>query len=159
MTIDPGISLRLQFLARVMRKECSHLASTDQRLFSEPFTTERASQLETHPELAERTEAFVGRFGRLQDTLGDKFLPALLAALGETPGAVIDNLDRAERLELIVSADEWMTMRKLRNQMVHEYVEDMALLASALQTAHEFVPVLTQAADKLMAEIERRNWV
>lgn len=159
MTIDPGISLRLQFLARVIRKECSHLASTDQRLFSEPFTTERASQLETHPELAERTEAFVGRFGRLQDTLGDKFLPALLAALGETPGAVIDNLDRAERLELIVSADEWMTMRKLRNQMVHEYVEDMALLASALQTAHEFVPVLTQTAGKLIAEIERRNWV
>jgi uncharacterized protein with HEPN domain len=152
------MGLRLQFLVRVVRKECGHLAATDQRLFGDPFTPERARQLETDPDLAERVEAFVGRFGRLQDTLGDKLLPALLIALGETPAAVIDNLDRAERLELIVSADEWMTMRKLRNQMVHEYVEDMAVLASALQTGHDFVPVLINAANKLIAEIEQRNW-
>lgn len=158
MTIDPGIALRLQFLMRVVRKECQHLATTDQRLFGEPFTPERASQLETNPDLAERVEAFVGRFGRLQDTLGDKLLPVLLVALGETPAAAIDNLDRAERLGLIVSADEWLTMRKLRNQMVHEYVEDLAVLASALQTGHDFIPLLTNAANNLIAEIEQRNW-
>jgi hypothetical protein len=158
MTIDSRIVLRLQFLMRVVRKECGHLVTTDQRLFGDPFTPERACQLETDPDLAERVEAFVGRFGRLQDTLGDKLLPVLLIALGETPAAAIDNLDRAERLGLIVSADEWMTMRKLRNQMVHEYVEDLAVLASALQTGHDFVPVLTNTANKLIAEIEQRNW-
>lgn len=158
MTLDPKIALRLQFLVRVVRKECQHLATTDQRLFGEPFTPERASRLETDPDLAERVEAFVGRFGRLQDTVGDKLLPVLLVALGETPAAAIDNLDRAERLGLIVSADEWMTMRKLRNQMVHEYVEDLAVLASALQTGHDFVPILTNAANNLMAEIAQRNW-
>lgn len=62
-------------------------------------------------------------------------------------------------MELIVSADEWMTLRKLRNQMVHEYVEDLTVLASALQAGHDFVPVLTNAANNLIAEIERRNWV
>lgn len=158
MTIDPKIALRLQFLMRVVRKECRHLTSTDQRIFGDPFTQERAGRLETDPDLAERVDAFVGRFGRLQDTLGDKLLPVLLVALGETPAAAIDNLDRAERLGLIVSADEWMTLRKLRNQMVHEYVEDLAVLASALQTAHDFVPVLTNAANNLIAEIEQRNW-
>ena len=158
MTIDPKIALRLQFLMRVVRKECQHLATTDQRLFSDPFTPERACQLETDPDLAERVEAFVGRFGRLQDTIGDKLLPVLLVAMGETLAAVIDNLDRAERLGLIVSADEWMTMRKLRNQMVHEYVEDLAVLASALQSGHDFVPVLANAANNLIAEIERRGW-
>lgn len=157
MTVDPGLALRLQFLVRVVRKECAHLAITDQRLFDDPFTVERARQIDCDPDQAEQVDAFVGRFGRLQDTLGDKLLPALLIALGETPAAVIDNLDRAERLELIVSADEWMTMRKLRNQMVHEYVEDPIILASALQAAHEFVPVLTLAADRLIHEIERRN--
>ena len=50
-------------------------------------------------------EAFVGRFGRLQDTLGDKLLPAYLAAEGEFPGTALDNLDRAERLGLLPSAD------------------------------------------------------
>ena len=158
MTATPKVALRLQFLARVVRKECKHLASTDQRLFANPFTRERANQLETDPDLAERVEAFVGRFGRLQDTLGDMLLPTLLVALGEKSSSVIDNLDRAERLGLIKSADEWMSMRNLRNQMVHEYVEDLAILTSALQTGHTFTPVLIAAADAIAEEIGRRGW-
>jgi hypothetical protein len=158
MTPNPKIALRLQFLTRVASKECQHLLSTDQRLFGHPFTHERARQLETDPDLSERVEAFVGRFGRLQDTVGDKLLPMLLAALGETPAAAIDNLDRAERLGLLDSADEWIAMRQLRNQMVHEYVEDLAVLTSALQTGHTFVPTLIAVANKLMAEIDRRGW-
>lgn len=158
MTVEPKITLRLQFLARVVRKECSHLATTDQRLFGGLFTLEQAMRLEEDPDLAERVEAFVGRFGRLQDTVGDKLLPLLLAALGEKPSAAIDNLDRAERLGLLKSADEWMTMRNLRNQMVHEYVEDPVILSSALQTGHAFVPALIATANKICAEIERRGW-
>lgn len=160
MTVEPKVVLRLQFLARVVRKECLHLNATDQRLFgTSPLTLEQATLLEENPALAERVEAFVGRFGRLQDTVGDKLLPLLLDALGEKTSAAIDNLDRAERLELIESADEWMTMRNLRNQMVHEYVEDPVVLTSALQTGHAFVPALIGAANKMIAEIERRGWV
>lgn len=158
MTLQPGIALRLQFLARVVRKECIHLTTTDQRLFGNLFTLEQAARLEADPDLAERVEAFVGRFGRLQDTVGDKLLPLLLDALGEKTSAAIDNLDRAERLEFLHSADEWMTMRNLRNQMVHEYVEDMVVLSSALQTGHAFVPALIATANKMLAEIERRGW-
>jgi hypothetical protein len=64
MTPVAGILLRLQFLARVIRKECAHLAHTDRRLFEAPFSVERAKQLDSDPEMAERVEAFVGRFGR-----------------------------------------------------------------------------------------------
>ncbi len=149
---------RLQFLVRVTRKECLHLSSTVARLFSEPFTVARARQLDVDADLSERVEAFVGRFSRLQDTVGDKMLPALLAALGEQPGAVIDNLDKAERLQLIASADQWIAMRQLRNLMVHEYVEDLTILTSALESGHTFVPALIAAAENLIAEIERRGW-
>ena len=90
--------------------------------------------------------------------MGDKLLPLLLVALGEKTAAAIDNLDRAERLGLISSADEWMTMRNLSNQMVHEYVEDPAVLTSALQSGHTFVPALIAVADKMITEIERRGW-
>jgi hypothetical protein len=159
MTAEAKVVLRLQFLARVVRKECQHLVTTDWRLFESAFTLERAARLEEDQDLAERVEAFVGRFGRLQDTVGDKLLPLLLAALGEKSSAAIDNYDRAERLELINSADEWMTMRNLRNQMVHEYVEDPVVLTSALQTGHAFVPTLIDAANKMVVEIERRGWV
>lgn len=158
MTLDTKKVLRLQFLARVVRKECQHLAITDSRLFKSLFTVAEVALLETDPDLAERVEAFVGRFGRLQDTAGDKLLPQLLAALGEKIASVMDNLDRAERLGLIKSADEWMTMRNLRNQMIHEYVEDPVLLANALQTGHSFVPELIDAAGKMIAEIEQRGW-
>ena len=120
MIQDTKLRLRLQFLSRVVRRECFHLAGTDQRLFDKPFSAERAKQLDSDPEQAERVEAFVGRLGRLQDTIGGKLLPLILIALGETPATMIDNLDRAERLDLIKSTDDWLTMRKLRNQMVHE---------------------------------------
>jgi uncharacterized protein with HEPN domain len=143
-------------LARVISKECQHLTVTDQRLFSQPFNSERAVKLESDIELAERVEAFVGRFARLQDTVGDKMLPVLLIALGENATVVIDNLDRAERLGWIISADTWMTMRNLRNQMIHEYVEDPAVLASALQAGHDFVPELVATAKKMIAEVEQR---
>lgn len=157
MIVEPKIALRLQFLARVVRKECRHLATTDQRLFGSGFNLAHVNQLEADPDLAERVEAFVGRFGRLQDTVGDKLLPLVLLVLGEKVSAAIDNLDRAERLGLITSADDWMAMRNLRNQMVHEYVEDPAVLASALQSGHAFVSALVAAADRILAEIESRG--
>ena len=78
------------------------------------------------PLLAERLDAFVARFGRLQDTVGDKLLPSLLMALAEPVGPAIDNLDKAEKFGWIESTEDWMEMRRLRNQMVHEYIEDVA---------------------------------
>ena len=142
----------------MVTKESRHLLTTDRRLFDQPFTPERAAKLEPVRELAERVDAFVGRFGRLQDTVGDKLLPALLSALGETPGPAIDNLDRAERLGWLDSSDTWMTMRKLRNQMIHEYVEDPIVLANALTTAHGYVRTLTAVAGRLVEEARRRGW-
>lgn len=41
MTLEPKILLRLQFIARVVRKECLHLATTDQRLFAVALTLEQ----------------------------------------------------------------------------------------------------------------------
>ena len=158
MTLTPKTAARLQFLSRVVDKECRHLLSTDRSLFETPFTIDCVKLLESDQELSERVEAFVGRFGRLQDTLGDKLLPVQLIALGETSAAAIDNLDKAERLGLIASTDQWLTMRNLRNQMVNEYIEDPVLFATALQTGHDFVPELVSTANKLIAEIQQRGW-
>lgn len=156
--MTPANLARLRFLARVVGKECRHLETTDRRLFAVPMTAERASTLASDLDLAERVEAFVSRFGRLQDTLADKFLPALLAALGEPLGAQLDNLDRAERLGWIESTDAWLTIRLLRNRMVHEYIEDLTLLASALQSGHDFVASLLRAATAMSHQLDARGW-
>ena len=158
MIAIPQSLARLQFLARVATKEGTHLQSTDQRLFAERFTELRARSLDDDPDLAERVEAFVGRFGRLQDTLADKLLPVLLSALGEKSGAQLDNLDRAERLGFITATESWLAMRQPRNQMVHEYIEDPAILADALQAGHEFVPQLIRAAQVMTDEVKHRGW-
>jgi hypothetical protein len=158
MSLDPALSRRLAFLVRVVRKEARHLSTTDTRLFAAPFTSERAASIADDADLAERVEAFVGRFGRLQDTLGDKLLPHMLLAMGETPGAAIDNLDRAERLGLIESADDWLVLRKLRNPMVHECIEDPVVLADSLRTGHAHVATLIAAKEAMVRDVVRRGW-
>lgn len=158
MTPQVETLTRLRFLARVVGRECKHLRTTDKRLFDHPFSIERARRLDTDADLSERVEAFVARFGRLQDTLGDKLIPLLLRALGESPGAVVDNLDRAERLGWVRSTEEWLGTRRLRNQMVHEYIEDPVVLAAALQAGHGLVDMLVSTADNLLNEIHVRGW-
>jgi len=93
MTVEPKIVLRLQFLTRVVRKECQHLTTTDGACLPTrlPHT---GSSARSRCRVAERVEAFVGRFGRLQDTVATT-TALLLGALGEKTSAAIDNLDRA----------------------------------------------------------------
>jgi hypothetical protein len=155
MKIAASLAARLEFLARVAEKECQHLLDTDGRLFGNLFTVEEAQKIESDPIRAERLDAFVSRFGRLQDTVGDKLLPALLSALAETPGPAIENLDKAEKFGFIESADHWIEMRRLRNQMVHEYIEDLTVLASALRSDHAFVPELVVAARRCVHQARR----
>lgn len=81
----PAERERLLFLSRVVEREAAHLAETDGRLFDVPMTLARALTLPRDGLLAERVDAFVARFARLQDTLGDKLLPALLRWLGSGP--------------------------------------------------------------------------
>ncbi|MBN6743003.1 hypothetical protein JKG47_21440 [Acidithiobacillus sp. MC6.1] len=157
MNIPTPLQERLQFLARVTEREVQHLQSTDASLFAFEFTPERVAKLPADQSLAEQVDAFVSRFGRLQDTVGDKVLPAWREAVGERPGTMADNLDRAERLGLVASSDQWLSLRKLRNRMIHDYIEDPSILADALQTAHMHVPLLTQTADAFLMDLRKRG--
>ncbi len=144
---DDSAQGRLSFLLETAALEAEHLQGTDQRLFAQAFTPERAADLRSDVLLAERVDAFAARFARLQDTLGDKLLPVLLARIGEPVGSVLDNLDRAHRLQLLQQpAENWLAARALRNRMVHEYIRQAALLADAVNAAHEAIPMLLQFA-------------
>jgi hypothetical protein len=52
-----------------------------------------------------------------------------------------------------------MIIRNISNQMIHEYVEDLAILINALQSGHSLVSTLIAGADRMIAEIELRGWV
>ena len=143
MTAPDAARARLAFLLETVVLEAELLQATDQRLFAEAFTPQRAATLRGDALLSERLDAFSARFARLQDTAGDKLLPALLARLGEPVGSVLDNLDKAARLGWLTQPSEhWLAARALRNRMVHEYIRDSALLAQAVNEAHACVPML-----------------
>lgn len=152
------VALRARFLADVVDRECEHLAYTTHRLFpsQKAVTEEQVTEWTQDPELAERLDAFVARFSRLQDTVGDKLIPALLRLTGDRIGPAIDNLALAEKFGWINSADEWMLYRQLRNRMIHEYIEDSAVLADALDAGREYSPQLIAMARALVAETRRR---
>jgi len=156
VTLDIGLRKRLEFLVRVVGREALHLRDTDARLFSQLLAQADMAQVGQDPLLAERLDAFVSRFGRLQDTLADKFLPALLQAMAEPKGTALDDLDRAEKLGWLRSADQWLELRRLRNQMVHAHIEDAAVLFNALQAGHGFVPSLLETARRFMDQASQR---
>jgi hypothetical protein len=133
---------RFRYLLKVAEKEAGHLRLTWNRLKSEQINAEWVERLEVNPDLAERVDAFVARFGRLQDHLGDKCTPELLKQILETPSSAINNLGRMEKLGLISSIEEWVEARNLRNRLVHDYVEDNHEFSSALNRAIELVELL-----------------
>lgn len=147
-------SEKLRFLAETVRAEAALLCLTDGRLFAVTMDAERAGTLRKDVELGERVDAFVARFGRLQDTLADKLLPEILGWLGEATGPAIDNLARAERLGWISDGQGWLDARQLRNRMIHEYVRDPEILAAALSAGHAAVPLLVGSAQTLAALVE-----
>jgi hypothetical protein len=152
----PGTAERIRSLVEVCRLEAQYLQRTDGKLFAAPLTPSVIESLPENDALAERLDAFVARFGRLQDTLGDKLLPAFIRLMEETPGTMIENLDRAERLGLIESADGWATIRKLRNRMIHEYVKNPTELVDSLSAAHEFIPALQASLEAIVRRINAR---
>ena len=137
---------RLWQLLDLVTREDQHLAGVADRLFgasTDDLTAEWLSSLLGTPEGIDRLESFVGKFARMQDTIVDKLLPALLAAAGERRGTALDNLNLAHKLGFVSDPDAWLAMRLLRNRLVHEYVEDLAELAAALQKARGLTRELT----------------
>ena len=155
-------SVRLEFLVRVIRKEIEHLLFAQKCVFLPCFTLDDALLLEQNPEFAMKVEAFSSRFARLQDTVGDKLLPVWLEALNELVGPAIDNFNKAEKLGVLSSVDDWLMVRGLRNQMVHEYheyIESLETLTDALNQTNIGVELLVSCANAIIDDCQKRGFI
>jgi hypothetical protein len=126
----------------IVAKEGRHLSYSWNRLFKQSIDVGWVNNLEANPECAENLEAFVSRFGRMQDTMADKLFPRWLLALAEKPGSQIETLNRAERLGVLANTEQWLEMRNLRNRLVHEYMCDAVKFVEDLALAKEYSLVL-----------------
>ena len=142
-------------LVRVTAKEARYLERTADRLRALNIDLPWVESLEDSDEHSEMLDAFVSRYGRLQDTLGDKLLPALLRAGLEKTGAQLDNLLRAEKLGWMESTQTWIELRELRNRLVHEYMESADDLLDALQQALQGVSILTKTQVRMAAQAQK----
>ena len=103
-------------------------------------------------------EMFVSRFTKLQDSLGNKVLPAILE-LTQEPGdypSFIDKLHRLEKIEAIPSCADWQNFRKIRNQFVHDYPDDADLNAANVNAAYAQAKKLQQVFEHIKTFIARR---
>lgn len=142
---------RLAFLLQLLQREDEHLLAVRQRLFGSKaeVTVDWLDKVLDDSIGVDRLESFSAKFSRMQDTMMDKLMPQLLRASGEIPGTAIDNLNRAEQLGLISSSDNWIAMRRLRNLLVHEYVESSGDMAPALNTAYGFSDEMHSSFDRI----------
>lgn len=73
-------------------------------------------------------DQYIFRFSKLQDMMGNRLFPLTLEALAEpaTDKAFIDILNRLEKLGILDSALDWIQIRKIRNDVAHEYPASFA---------------------------------
>jgi len=74
----------------------------------------------TYEEL-ESFEALTSRFARLSDIIIQKILRLFDVLDLEEPGTVRDRINRAEKKGVVESADDFIQIRILRNEIAHEY--------------------------------------
>lgn len=131
------------------RKEVAHLTYTHRTLFAQPIDLDWVRSLAQREDLSEKIDAFVSRFGRLQDHIGEKLIPRFATLLGSTPKSLLDSLAYAERAGWVESAESFVSARKLRNLLVHEYMSEAELFLEALQTADEATHMLTNIVARI----------
>lgn len=118
-----------------------------------PLTGQQLASLDD--DSIQALDQFVLRFGRLQDAIGARLLPATLAVLQEPyeDRPMIDKLNRLEKLGYLESSDQWQQLRVLRNRFINDYPDDpeknAALLNLAIQSVDDVTEILNRIKEKL----------
>jgi len=145
-------------LALDLAKKAAHqLRYSYQTLFDQPMDIHWVLQLPQHEDRAEKVEAFVSRFGRLQDHIGEKLVPKFALLLGESNKSMVDIMGYAEKMQWVGSAEDFFSARKLRNLLIHEYMSDAQLFLDALLAARVAVEMLFQTVQAIESEAENIN--
>ncbi|WP_173865212.1 hypothetical protein [Thiohalocapsa sp. ML1] len=104
-------------------------------------------------EAVQDLDQFVLRFGKLQDAIGSRLLPAVLDYLQEPyeRRPMLDKLNRLEQLGYLERAEDWPELRAIRNQFAHEYPDEPEKNAALLNLAIEAAPTL----QAILARVEQ----
>jgi len=104
-------------------------------------------------------DAFLFRFIKIQDLMGNKLFREVLDSLGEFDDSMsmLDVLDRLEKLELIESADVWMDYRNLRNVLTHEYPDNKDALIQGIKTTAQVFSEMEKCFRHVVSYLDHRG--
>jgi len=108
-----------------------------------PLDAGRYAQL-TDDEV-EHIDQFLFRFAKLQDTMGEKLFVSMLEFLKEeNPKSkpFIDILNRLEQLEILEDKNIWLELRKIRNNIAHQYEDEPEQASDSLNAIYAAKPAL-----------------
>jgi len=95
----------------------------------------------------DKFEALTSRFARTSDILIQKVFRLIDILELERPGSVIDRINRAEKRELISSADIFKEIRHLRNDIAHEYIP--TAIEEIFKNVLKLTPHLIDSVDRI----------
>ncbi|NCO00526.1 MAG: hypothetical protein GW906_01665 [Epsilonproteobacteria bacterium] len=70
-------------------------------------------------------DAYLKRFTSIQDFLGSKIFPLLLEISGISTSKMTEVLDYIEKEEIIDSLEHWIEIREIRNELEHDYPDEL----------------------------------
>ena len=115
------------------------------------YSLKKCSSIELNNELnpmdLESFEALTSRFARLSDIIIQKILRYFDILDLEEKGTVRDRINRAEKRQVIESADDFIQIRILRNEIAHEYQSETIYMI--FEKVVELTPVLLKSVDSL----------
>ena len=93
----------------------------------------------------EHIDQFLFRFAKLQDAIGEKLFVLILEFLQEEnvrARPFIDTLNRLEQMSLLDDKNVWLELRKIRNNIAHQYEDEPQQAGEALNAIYAAKPIL-----------------
>lgn len=118
-------------------KECdSHIEklTRGRGLLSAFFPLDEKSFKELNNDQIEHIDQFIYRFTRLQDSMGKRLFPSIISYVDNdlTSLSFLDILARLEQLGIIKSDHDWQFFRNLRNNLAHDYPDNLKVMVETL---------------------------
>ena len=98
------------------------------------------------PDEFDKLEVLASRYARTTDMLVNKVFRSIDTLESEDIGTIIDIMNRAEKREIVESAELLHTIKDLRNSVVHEYQIDK--IVNFFGDIVKFTPVLLEVIKK-----------
>jgi len=96
----------------------------------------------------DKFEALTSRFARTSDIVIQKIFRLIDIIELEKPGSIIDRINRMEKREIIESAESFKDIRRLRNDIAHEYIPEA--IEEIFKNVLKSTPELIEVIEKIM---------